>query len=424
MNERSTKSVPPLADLVGAGVHQTEAIAINDFIYMSQDISNSYLVTCGGTDILVNAGTVSGAPRHKALFAAHRSGALTHIVLTQSHRDHFGGVELLREPGTLIVAERRFPDTCAYYSALAPYFAPRTAKLWGAILAKQGNPMQAKDVVPEILVDERLEVTLGNRHFEIISTPGGETIDSLTVWLPDDKVVFTGNLFGPMFLAMPFLNTIRGDKPRSVLRYLQSLQTVRDLGADLLITGHGEPIEGATNIRTALERMHAAVSYVNQATIDGMNAGKDVYALMNEIRLPADISIAEWHGKVSWAVRTIWEEYAGWFHYDATTSLYDVPQRTIHGELVEMAGGPTAFAQRARAKLDAGRPLEALHFIEIGINVVPLSIDLQTARLDVLTRLLENSGAINLSETMWLKSELAAAAAAISLASAAEGTVQ
>src|SRR3546814_6643209 len=44
-------------------------------------------------------------------------------------------------------------------------------------------------------------------------------------------------------LSMPFLNTLRGDKPRLVRNYLKSLETIRDLGAEIVITGHGDRSE-------------------------------------------------------------------------------------------------------------------------------------------------------------------------------------
>ncbi|MET0371888.1 MAG: MBL fold metallo-hydrolase, partial [Sphingobium sp.] len=99
----SAKAAPPLADLVLAGVGQTEAVAITDFIFMAKDVSNAYLVTTSDGDVLVNAGTVGGAERTRGLFAPHRTGPLRRIILTQSHPDHFGGVAALREPETIVV---------------------------------------------------------------------------------------------------------------------------------------------------------------------------------------------------------------------------------------------------------------------------------------------------------------------------------
>jgi glyoxylase-like metal-dependent hydrolase (beta-lactamase superfamily II) len=48
---------------------------------------------------------------------------------------------------------------------------------------------------------------LGGRRFELYATSGGETTDSLVVWLPDERTVFTGNLTGPLFGHIPNLYT-------------------------------------------------------------------------------------------------------------------------------------------------------------------------------------------------------------------------
>ncbi len=183
---------------------------------------------------------------------------------------------------------------------------------------------------------------------------------------------------------------------------------MRNLGAELLITGHGEPIRGAARIRADLDRMYDAVSYVNRATIEGMNAGRDVYALMREIRLPDHLKIGEFHGNVRWAVRAIFHEYTGWFLYDSTTALYGTPRSSVDADLVELAGGPEILAGRAREKLNGGRPLEALHLLDVALGAAPENAPALAVKKDALERLLADCGGQNLSETMWLKSEIAA----------------
>jgi glyoxylase-like metal-dependent hydrolase (beta-lactamase superfamily II) len=404
---------PPLASLVLSGETQTEAVPITDYIFMAKDVSNAYLVTTHDGDLLVNTGFNTGAERTKSLFAPHRTGPLRNIIVTQSHGDHYGGVPTLRESGTKIITERRFLETRRYYQELAPYFGPRTNKLWGSTIKKDRNFKPPDEIVPDTTVDRRLEIELGGRRFVLLSTPGGETIDSLTVWMPNERVAFIGNLLGPVFMSMPFLCTLRGDKPRSVLRYLDSLDTVRKLGADLLITGHGDPIRGADKIRADLDKLHAAVSYVNGATISGMNAGKDVNTLMREIRLPEELRIGEFHGKVSWAVRTIWEEYSGWFLYDSTTSLYGVPRSSIDRDIAELSGGATVLAARARERLKERHPLQAMHLLEVALGADPVNKDALSVKKDALQVLLAASGGTNLSEVMWLRSEIAAVEAAL-----------
>lgn len=404
---------PPLAGLVLASEQQREAEPITDFIFMAKDISNAYLVTTADGDVQINTGFMDNAERTRNLLAPRRTGPLRKIILTQAHPDHFGGVPVMREPDTKVIAERRFVDTWRYFRDLGPYLARRSGKLWSSTIKRKANPPPPPEVVPDIAVDRRYEFEQGGRRFEVISTPGGEALDSLTVWLPKERIAFTGNLFGPVFLAMPNLVTVRGDKPRLVQRYLPSLDTVRKLGAEILITGHGDPIRGVDNIRASLDKMHAAVSYVNEATIKGMNAGKDVHTLMREIRLPDDLKIGEFHGKVSWAVRSIWEEYSGWFHYDSTTSLYGVPRSSIDADLAELAGGAGVLAARAKMKLTQGRAQEAIHLLDIALGAEPGNTAALAVKADALRRLLSEAGGTNLSETMWLKSELQATETAL-----------
>jgi glyoxylase-like metal-dependent hydrolase (beta-lactamase superfamily II) len=407
------KNNPPLAGLVRAGEQQATAEEITPFIFMAKDISNAYLVTTADGDVLVNTGFPTSAQRNKSVFAPARTGPLRYIVLTQSHPDHFGGVPAFKEPDTKVVVERRYVETAAWYDKLRPHGEPRSRKLWGGTVNAGGPPLEVPVIVPDIEVDRRFEFEVGGRKFEVLSTPGGETLDSLTVWMPNEKVAFTGNLFGPVFLSMPFLNTIRGDKPRLVVRYLKSLDQVRRLGAEILITGHGEPIRGLERVRADLDKMYDAVSYVNEATIAGMNAGKDVYTLMREIRLPDHLKIGEFHGNVRWAVRAIYHEYTGWFLYDSTTSLYGVPRSSVDKDLVELAGGAQILAGRAREKLNGGAPLEALHLLDVALGAEPSNPAALAVKKDALQRLLTESGGANLSETMWLKSEIAAADAAL-----------
>ena len=404
---------PALASLVQAGDQQQEAEAITGFVFMAKDISNAYLVNTRDGDVMINTGFMDNAERTRRLLAPKRTGSLRYIILTQAHPDHYGGVPAVREPETRVIAERRFVNTWRYFRELGPYLGRRSAKLWSGTIKRGANPLPPPEVVPDIVVDRRHEFELGERRFEVISTPGGEALDSLTVWMPRERIAFTGNLFGPVFLAIPNLVTVRGDKPRLVQRYLPSLDTVRKLGAELLITGHGEPIRGADNIRAALDKMHAAVSYLNEAVIAGMNGGQDVYTLMREIKLPENLQLGEFHGKVSWAVRSIWEEYSGWFHYDSTTSLYGVPRSSVDADLAELAGGAGLLAARARTKLAAGRPLEALHLVDIALGAERTNADALAVKKDALQVLLQESGGQNLSETMWLTSEIAAAEAAL-----------
>jgi alkyl sulfatase BDS1-like metallo-beta-lactamase superfamily hydrolase len=150
--------------------------------------------------------------------------------------------------------------------------------------------------------------------------------------------------------------------------------------------------------------------------MDGMKAGKDVFTLMREIRLPDALKIGEFHGNVRWAVRAIFHEYTGWFLYDSTTALYGVPRSSIDADLAQLAGGAKTLAKRAREKLSGGHPLEALHLLDVALGAEPRNPDALAVKKDALQRLLSDSGGQNLSETMWLKSEITETDAALKAA--------
>lgn len=404
----AAKEAPPLANLVRAGDAQTEAVAITPFVFMSRDVSNAYLVTTSDGDVVINTGMPDGAERSVALFKPHRTGPLRYIVLTQSHADHFGGVPTFLEQGTKVVGGPGYVEARDDMLGMQSFFGPRTFKLWGATLKRDTPPKPIPHVTPDLFVDRELTLDVGDRTFVLIHAPEGETEDNIVVWMPKEKIVFTGNTFGPVWLSMPFLNTLRGDKPRRVRTYLQSLAKVRDLGAEIVITGHGEPIVGKERIKADLDRMDAAVRHVRDYTLEGMKAGKTVHQLMREFAFPEDIRIGDFHGKASWAVKSIWREYSGWFHYeDGTTELYGVPRSSVDQDIVELAGGADRLADRARARLDAGEPLEALHLVAVALGADPGNRPALTVKRDASQLLLERSGQSNLSETMWLRSEIA-----------------
>jgi alkyl sulfatase BDS1-like metallo-beta-lactamase superfamily hydrolase len=413
-NEGMTDSKkPPLSSLVRAGDAQTEAAEITPFIWQVNDISNAYLINTDDGDVMVNTGFMDNAERNLALMKPKRTGPLRHIILTQSHADHFGGVPDFKEADTKIIGGPGFNEAWADMLSLQAFFGPRSKKLWGSTLKRGGTPKPAPHVVPDILVDRTLTLEQGGRTFELISAPDGEAVDNLIVWMPKEKIAFTGNITGPVWNSMPFLCTLRGDKMRMVWNYLNSMAKLRDLGAEIIITGHGAPIRGAAIIRADIDRMIGAVSWVRDYTHEGMKAGKTVHELMRDVKLPDHLTIGEFHGKVSWAVKSIWEQYAGWFHYeDGTTALYGVPRSAVNADLVALAGAE-ALTARALTHVEAKKPLEAIHLLDIVLGVEAGNHDALKVKELALEQLLESSGSTNLSETMWLKSEIAAVEAAL-----------
>ena len=383
--------------------------AINEFIYLSEGFSNAYLVVTREGRVVINTGMGFEAPVHKEYFDSVDRGPVRYIVLTQGHVDHVGGVDLFREDGTEVIAQAQNLPQQEYDARLAPFRARRSAFAFAEAFAgmrrsgSNGRPPVQSRPRPTRTFQDRDAFELGGLRFELIGVSGAETEDSLLVWLPEQRICFTGNVMGALFGHFPNLVTIRGDRYRDALRYVETLDRLRALDAEMLLVGHFDPVLGRETIRAELLRMRGAVLHVHDAVVAAMNAGRDVYTAMREIRLPPELEVGEGYGKVAWSARAIWESYQGWFHARSTTELYPVPPASVHPELCALAGGPDAVAAAALRRAEDA-PVEALHLAEVALAAAPRHRGALGASLAAHRALLAAS--VNFWETRWLENEI------------------
>jgi alkyl sulfatase BDS1-like metallo-beta-lactamase superfamily hydrolase len=407
------RSRPSAFDIKPASA--SAAIAVGDRIWVSPGLSNSYLLTTDDGRVVINTGMGFEAPIHRANFDAVDTSSVRYIVLTQGHYDHVGGVDVLRDDDTEIVAQANWARWRDDNERLERFRSSNAAFAWiDAIMAaldyarERGGgadaPVQARPE-PTIVVDQMYGFAVGGRRFELFSTPGGETTDSLVVWLPDEGVCLCGNVFGALFGHIPNLVTMRGDRYRDAHTFIESVETVRRLHPEVLLTGHFDPIVGADVVDEELVRLRDAVLFVHDRTIEGMNDGVDVQTLMRDIVLPPELEVGQGYGKVSWDVRAIWETYAGWFHHDSTTELYPFDASPAQTDLVELAGGADAVLARAKARIAAGEPLVAIALTEAVLAAVPNHPDGRAAMVAAHEALLAES--TNFWETSWLRRQIA-----------------
>lgn len=391
------------ADMVKSGQGQTSAIERAPGVWECRGVGNSYLVTTSDGDVLINAGTLADARRGQILFAKVSGNLIHTIILTQSHANQYGGLEIFKTPENSVIVHKLYPEERAYNESLSAHYRRGSRRIFGGITGRTEDMLPTREVVPDIFVgDEGHALDLGGRRFEIIWTPGGETRSAVIVWLPIEKIAIVGNLFGPLFGNHPNLNTMRGDKPRSALQFIDSVRKLRALGAEMILTGH-EQINGADHIKRETGRIIDAVQWVHDRTIEGMNEGKDIRTLMREVSTPSELALTEEYGKVAWNVRAIWHEYTGWFDpARGTTELYGVSPFSVAPAIAELAGGAERLAERAREFVLIAQPLEALHILDIALAAEPdCEIALQVKR-DALLLLDNQTGGTNLWERMWI----------------------
>jgi alkyl sulfatase BDS1-like metallo-beta-lactamase superfamily hydrolase len=390
----------------GAGAGQAKALEFaGGRIFQATGFGNTFMVTTKAGNVIIDTSLPMNAARHKALLRAVSTGPIKDIILTHSHGDHTGGVSSWKEPGTHVIGQANEVEFRNYQTRLEGFFVARNAAQYnatagigrpGSANANPGN--YAAPPLADVLFDKEYKFRLGDLTFDCLSMPG-ETPDMLNVWIPELKALFIGDNY---YASFPNMYTLRGTLTRPALNYVQSIDKVLALKPEIVLPSHGVPIVGAENVRRVLTQYRDAILYVHDATVRGMNEGKDVFTLMKTVKLPPELEVGEGYGAISWSVRGIYEGYAGWFDGDPAT-MYATAPAEADGELVRIAGGAGPVAARAES-LVATDPALALRLTSAALKADPKNPAALAARKHALETLLTASK--NSNESGWLHAGL------------------
>jgi cyclase len=144
------------------------------------------------------------------------------VINTHHHGDHNFGNQVFG-PSAIIFAHERarteMADTGLALTALWPQVE------WGKI----------RVVLPIVTFVDRLTVHVGARRAELIHVGPAHTTNDVVVWLPDERVLFAGDVV--LSGATPF--NLMG----SISGALTAIERLRELGPRTVVSGHG-PVTG------------------------------------------------------------------------------------------------------------------------------------------------------------------------------------
>ncbi|OUC95749.1 MBL fold metallo-hydrolase [Streptomyces swartbergensis] len=212
-----------------------------------------------GEDGAVLIDTCATAERTRAFLAAvaHVSGQtpLLAAVTTHAHGDHSHGNALLPRSVPIIAHPQTrqaiLEDTVL--TSLPPIWSP--APDWGI----------ARHRPPNLAVSDETTVHTGGRRIEI-RHPGyaAHTPGDLVVWLPDERVLFAGDLLFHQVTPLVFTGSVEGA--------LRSLDWLAGFGAQTVVPGHG-PLITRDEIDTALDAHARYYRTVQRIARDGRERG-------------------------------------------------------------------------------------------------------------------------------------------------------
>jgi glyoxylase-like metal-dependent hydrolase (beta-lactamase superfamily II) len=182
--------------------------------------------------------------------------AIERILITHAHMDHFGQAKRLRDlSGARVYASR------TEAALMRTHFSPsgdrrelvlESFRRWGVPAGLLERQTQMADLARRI--QEPIEVdgflgggdvlAIGDLHLEVIETPG-HCDGHVVFWEPELRLLFSGDHLLTNISPVPLLVFPEDPslpRPKSLVRFMRSLEEVEKLPCELVFPAHGDVI--------------------------------------------------------------------------------------------------------------------------------------------------------------------------------------
>ncbi|MFJ8663561.1 alkyl sulfatase dimerization domain-containing protein [Streptomyces sp. NPDC093795] len=367
-----------LPHLTGAFTSE-ELVRVRDRIGFFPAFANVAVFDTGSGLVLVDSGDVRTAELLHTAVRSFSQDPVRAVVFTHGHVDHVFGTAHFD-------AERVRPEVIAHEAVAARfdrYVATSGYNTW--INRRQfgvpGLEWPTEYRYPDTTFRDRLTMRHGELTFELIHARG-ETDDHTYVWVPELKTLCTGDLF--------IWNSPNAGNPQKAQRYpeewARALRAMGELGAEVLLPGHGIPIVGADRVARALDDTASLLESLCTQTRDLMNAGLRLDAVIHGVKVPQELLAKPYlhpaYDEPEFVVRNLWRLWGGWYDQNPA-HLKPAPEAAVAAEFADAAGGALALAERAARLLAEGDLRLASHLAETAALAAPEDVEVARIRVRV-----------------------------------------
>jgi glyoxylase-like metal-dependent hydrolase (beta-lactamase superfamily II) len=223
----AAESLTKLADNVYAYVNTHKASPSNSF-----GANTGVIIGRDGIVVVDTLISAKEADRFIKDIRAVSDKPVKYVINTHSHLDHtFGNSEFVKLGAVVISQSNAKKNMLANGEANL-----KKASAYG--LTKE-DMEGTRLAYPSVTFSDKMEIDLGGQVVELIYPGPSHTDDSIMVYLPDKKILFTGDILFTNYHP----NIANGD----IDSWLKVLDKVAALDAEKIIPGHG-PVSGKKDI--------------------------------------------------------------------------------------------------------------------------------------------------------------------------------
>ncbi|MCB0953255.1 MAG: MBL fold metallo-hydrolase [Microthrixaceae bacterium] len=360
---------------------QSQGLDLGDGLLFIESFANVTALHEDGELALVDAGGVIHARQIHEIVRTHTSAPLRRAVYTHGHIDHCFGVPLFEAedgaPGVEVISHEAVAKRFDRYQLTNGYngtINQRQFRLAAALFPSDFR-------YPDTTFRESTAFSLGATDLEL-NHDKGETDDHTWVWMPQRRVLCTGDLI--MWVAPNCGN------PQKVQRYplewAAALRKMAELEPEILLPGHGLPIVGTESVATVLGDTAELLESITSQTLEMMNAGETLDSIIHSVEVPGGLLDRPWMQPIyddpEFIVHNVWRLYGGWFDGNPAR-LKPAPESALAAELASLCGGSPRLAERALELAGDGELRLAGHLAELAAQADPDGPEVHAARAEV-----------------------------------------
>jgi glyoxylase-like metal-dependent hydrolase (beta-lactamase superfamily II) len=326
--------------------------------------------------IAIDAGTRPDAARaaYEALRAQVPSlPTLTAVFVTHAHWDHVGGHRYFRSlnPAVHFYGRSNYQEELSNDALGNPQMLQRFF----------GEKFRLDDVLsykPDVLIDRSSDMVIGGTRFSLLPTRGGETNDALLVHMPNEGVLFVGDILMP-YLGAPFI------PEGSVDGLVEVIDQVSVLQPRHLLHGH-EPLTRIFSSTAMLNDLRVQLTWLRDAVLRAMKDGAERGVIHQANLMPPTLASSASEVHLAYLVirenmiNRLFQQYSGYWEngLHGLDALTDADHGAV---LVDYFGlSDTQLAAAAERMISDGRHELAANYLRWGHARLPDSPQLNVAR--------------------------------------------